>query len=175
MADVVIARLTANELDACLDELVAVLDDAVESGASVGFVSPLDADAARAYWRARAEEADAGRRLLLVARDDGRVVGSVQLAFAEQSNARHRGEIQRLVVHRSAQRRGIGSALMRRLEAEARAGGRFLLVLNTRAGDPPEALYRALGYTLVGRIPDYAQSPDGSFNTTSIMYRRLGP
>ena len=59
-------------------------------------------------------------------------------------------------------------------DVAGRGRGVTLLTLNTRAGDPPEALYLRLGYTLVGPIPAFAQNPDGSLNTTSIMYKLLG-
>jgi len=173
--DFEIVRLDADDVEADLQSLVDLLADAVDDGASVGFLGPLDRATAEAYWRRRADEVGRGSRLLLAARDGTRVVGSVQLAFAEQQNGSHRAEVQRLVVHRDARRRGVGRALMLGLEREAREAGRTLLMLNTRAGDPPEALYLGLGYTLVGTVPDYARNPDGTFNTTSIMYRLLEP
>nr|MBA2359839.1 GNAT family N-acetyltransferase [Actinomycetota bacterium] len=40
----------------------------------------------------------------------------------------HRAEIAKLLVHRSARRRGIAQLLMERAEAEARAEGKTLLV-----------------------------------------------
>jgi hypothetical protein len=46
-------------------------------------------------------------------------------------------------------------------------------VLNTRSDDAPEVFYQRLGYSAAGRIPDFARNPDGSFNTTTIMWRRL--
>lgn len=156
-----------------VDGLVDLLSDAVDDGASVGFLAPLDRALAASYWTERLAEVGRGARLLLVARDGDRIVGSVQLAFASQQNAAHRAEVQRLVVHRDARRRGIGRALMEGLEAAAREHGRTLITLNTRAGDPPEEMYRRLGYTFVGTIPDYARNPDGTMNTTSIMYRLL--
>jgi ribosomal protein S18 acetylase RimI-like enzyme len=76
-------------------------------------------------------------------------------------------------VHRSNQRRGIGVALMHGVENVARGLGKTLLILNTRTGDPPESLYRRLGFEHVGTIPGFAQNPDGTLNTTSIMYRQL--
>jgi ribosomal protein S18 acetylase RimI-like enzyme len=156
-----------------LPELVELLLDAVESGASVGFLDPLEDSRAEVYWRDQLDEVSRGKRVVLVAREQGRIVGSVQLALAAQQNGQHRAEVQRLIVHRSFQRRGIGAALMRRVETTARRLGKTLLVLNTRTGDPPEALYRSLGYQPVGTIPAFAQNPDGTFNTTSIMYRQL--
>lgn len=41
-----------------------------------------------------------------------------------------------------------------------------------RAG--AEALYRKLGYSFVGNIPDYAANPDGSLAANAIFFKRLG-
>src|SRR5262245_32330488 len=103
-----------------MDDLVDLLVDAVDDGASVGFLGPLARGDAERYWTERIAEVAAHNRVLLVAREDGRIVGSVQLAFASQQNAAHRAEVQRLLVHRRARRRGLGRALMLGLEAIAR-------------------------------------------------------
>src|SRR5215831_11861648 len=153
-----------------LDDLVALLQDAVESGASVGFLPPLSRDAAAGYWDSVFADLDAGHRLLLGALDGSRLVGSVQLELARKSNASHRAEVQRLLVFRSARRQGIGEALMRRLHELARQHGRALLVLDTREGDPSELLYRKLGYTKAGMIPGYARSADGTLDATAFYY-----
>jgi acetyltransferase len=168
-----IVELEHVDRDTVLDDLIALLQDAVESGASVGFLAPLGREMAAQYWREQVEEVARAKRIILVARKQGRIVGSVQLALASQQNGSHRGEVQRLIVLQAESGQGIGSALMRQLENVARRFGRTLLVLNTRAGYPPESFYCRLGYTLVGQIPGYAQNPDGSFNNTSIMYRHL--
>lgn len=171
--DLQIDEVRFDEREGLLADLIDLLRDAVESGASVGFLAPLGTEQAERYWNERFDEVAVRKRILVAARWRGRVVGSVQLALAAQPNGAHRAEVQRLLVLREQWRRGIGTALMRRLEAAARGRGRTLLVLNTRAGDPPERLYRRLGYRDVGRIPDFARNPDGTFNTTSIMYRHL--
>lgn len=163
------------EAETALADLIALLQDAVESGASVGFLAPLGEDQASIYWRERFEEVTGRKRVLLVARHQGHVVGSVQLALASQPNGSHRAEVQRLIVLRSHQQRGIGSRLMRYAEQSALKLGRTLLVLNTRTGDPPEALYLRLGYQVVGHVPGFARNPDGTLNTTTIMYRHLSP
>jgi ribosomal protein S18 acetylase RimI-like enzyme len=171
--DIVIEELYAEDGAAALPELVELLRDAVDHGASVGFLSPLEQNRAEEYWRENLKDVSAGKRIIFVARERGRIVGTAQLAFASQQNGRHRAEVQRLIVHTSAQRRGIGAALMRQLETTARSLGRMLLILNTRTGDPPEAFYQRLGYQIVGIIPGFAQNPDGTLNDTSIMYRKL--
>jgi ribosomal protein S18 acetylase RimI-like enzyme len=168
-----IDELVPARTEGCLDGLVDLLVDAVDDGASVGFLAPLGGDAARAYWRSVFADVEKGSLVLLVAREAGAVIGTVQLALAPQPNGSHRAEVRRLLVHRSARRRGVGRALMFELEAVARRLGRTLLVLNTRTGDPPEDLYRRLGYEVVGVIPAFARNPDGTMNTTTIMYRQL--
>jgi ribosomal protein S18 acetylase RimI-like enzyme len=153
----------------------ALLQDAVDSGASVGFLPPLSGEDASDYWHSVLRDLDAAHRLLLGAMDRARLVGSVQLELAWKPNAVHRAEVQRLLVLRSARRRGIGERLMRQLEELARQRGRTLLVLDTRQGDPSELLYQKIGYTRVGVIPGYARSSNGSLDTTAVYFRQLDP
>lgn len=153
--------------------LAALLVDAVDGGASIGFLPPLGSDEAAEYWESVAAAVREGSSLLLIARQDDRPVGTVQLDLAMRANGRHRAEVIRLMVHRAARRQGIGRALMLAVEAEARRLGRTTLVLDTRQGDPSETLYRTLGWTLAGTIPRYARSADGTLHTTALYYKLL--
>ena len=156
--------------------LVALLRDTVDSGASIGFLPPLGADEARAYWREVAAALDDGSRVLVVAlAPDGDVLGAGQLDLATRANARHRAEVAKVMVHRRARRQGLGRAVMLALEAEARRHGRTTLILDTRQGDPSEALYRGLGWTLAGTIPRYARSATGALDGTCFYYKLLEP
>jgi len=159
--------------DPPLEGLTFLLRDAIDDGASVGFLSESKDETLRDYWTEVLAECAAGRRLALVASRDGMILGSVQLVMATQENAPHRAEVQRLLVHRDYRRAGLGRRLMVDIERQALALGRTLLLLNTRSGDPPEHFYRSLGYQVVGVVPDFALNPDGSMNDTTIMYRRL--
>jgi acetyltransferase len=169
----IIELLTPDSARQHLDDLVELLHDAVDSGASVGFLPPLSRDAAREYWLAIVGEVERGHRLVVGALSDGRLVGSVQLELAMRANGLHRAEVQRLLVHRSVRRRGIGERLMRELETRARAHGRMLLVLDTRQGDPSESLYQKIGYTRAGVIPGFARSAGGALDATVFYYRQL--
>ncbi len=153
--------------------LVELLRDAVAGGASVGFLNPFTEAAAGAYWDGVFEEADAGDRLLFVAREGDEVLGSVQLAIPPKPNARHRASMEKLLVHTRARRRGLGTALMRAAEEAAIRLGRPLLVLDTRAGDPAGRLYERLGYVRAGVIPGYALSPAGRPQAAAFYYRDL--
>jgi ribosomal protein S18 acetylase RimI-like enzyme len=165
-----IELLTAQTAHEQLEDLIELLQDAVDSGASVGFLPPLSLDDASDYWRSIFADLDAGHRLLLGAMDGSRLVASVQLELARKPNASHRAEVQRLLVLRSVRRQGIGERLMRRLHELAGRHGRTLLVLDTREGDPSELLYRKLGYTRAGVIPGYARSADGALDATAFYY-----
>ena len=155
-------------------ELIGLLQDAVDDGASVGFLPPLGVAEAGAYWASVGAALDDGSRVLLAAQHaEYGLVGAVQLDLAMRANGRHRAEVAKLLVHRSVRRRGIGRALMLALEREARRLGRTTLVLDTRRGDPSEALYAGLGYRFVGEIPCYAVSASGRLDATAFYYRLL--
>ena len=70
-----IAPMTVTELEVERPALVALLRDAVESGASVGFLPPLEDAEAVSYWRAVADELRDGTRVVLGARSRARARG----------------------------------------------------------------------------------------------------
>jgi ribosomal protein S18 acetylase RimI-like enzyme len=158
-----------------LAELHALLRDAVESGASIGFMVPLPETVVADYWTETLAEVTAGRRVLLVARAAGRIVGSVQLELAQRPNSRHRAEVQKLLVLRAHRRGGLGAALLAAAEDQARRHGRTLLVLDTSASGPALGLYDRSGYIRAGGIPGYARDPDGPLIDTVIYYKPLAP
>lgn len=154
-------------------ELIHLLLDAVQSGASVGFLPPLSEEEARDYWQAVFAEMAGGSHVLLLAREAGQIVGSVQLVLATKANARHRAEVQKLFVLQAQRRRGTGRALMLAVEQVAREHERTLLVLDTRQGDAAEQLYRSLGYSEAGVIPHYARGASGVLEATVVFYKSL--
>jgi acetyltransferase len=156
-----------------LPQLVNLLQDAVDSGASVGFLAPLsDADATQ-YWTKLFTQISQQGYIVLAAVHEGMIVGSVQLELASMPNARHRAEVQKLLVLRTWRRQGLGQALMTAIEQAARQMGRGLLILDTRLGDAAERLYARMGYTRVGVIPKFALSSAGTLDATVIFYRDL--
>lgn len=152
---------------------MALLQDSVHSGSSVGFLPPLKFETAEEYWLEILNEVAQGSRLLLVSRETGGVAGTVQLALATKQNASHRAEVQKLLVHTSFRHRGIARALMAAAEESARAAGRTLLVLDTEQGSIAEQLYEKCGYTRAGVIPRYARSADYALISTVLFYKLL--
>jgi ribosomal protein S18 acetylase RimI-like enzyme len=171
--DVEIRRLGADEVRAEADGLAGVLVDSVEGGASVSYMAPFTREDGRRAFEAVAAEVEDGRRLLLAAFEREEVVGTVQVVLATPPNQPHRGEIAKLLVLRTARRRGIAQRLMAAAEREAQAEGKTLLVLDTVTGDPAERLYERLGWTRVGVIPGYALYPDGRPCDTTIFFKAL--
>ena len=154
-------------------ELVELLQDAVGGGAAVGWVHVPSTKEARNYWTEVLEAVGRAERMLLVATDNHVCAGAVQIGFAPRENGRHRGEVQKLMVHSQYRRRGIGKALVAAVEKAAAAHGLTLLVLDVRAGDDAERLYKRCGYQYVGSIPGFAQSARGGFDATAVYYRQL--
>lgn len=168
-----IRRLTPIETHVQLDALANVLADCVAGGASVSYMAPFSDEQARTAFEAVASEIESGRRLLLAAFAEGELVGTVQVILALPPNQPHRAEIAKLLVHRSARKRGIAQLLMKQAEEEARTEGKTLLVLDTVTGDNAERLYTRLGWTRVGVIPGYALYPDGRPCDTTIFWKSL--
>lgn len=170
-----IRRFHAPEMDDRIAALSLVLMDCVEGGASVSFMAPLTRRRADAFWRGVRDRVAAGTTQVLIAELDGDLVGTVQLVMAQQENQPHRADLAKMLVHRRTRRRGVGRALMNAAKDLARAEGKALLVLDTETGSDAERLYKGLNWTVVGRVPGYALSPDGRPCDTTIFYKQLTP
>ena len=144
--DLTIERIHTMEKNA--DELSELLMKTVEDGASVGFLSPIKRRDAADYWHTVLVP----DIILLAAKIDHKIVGSVQLHLSTKANGRHRAEVAKLMIHPDYRRNGIGRLLMQEAEETAIREGRSLLVLDTREGDPSNLLYNMLGYRRAGRI-----------------------
>ena len=155
-----------------IQELSDVLIDCVEGGASVSFMLPITRATADAFWRNVAESATREERILLIAEEAGRIVGTVQVVFAQAPNQPHRADVAKMLVHRRARKRGVGAALLAAAESAALNAGKTLLVLDT-ASDAAERLYARLGWQRCGVIPGYALLPGGGLCDTTFYYRTL--
>ncbi|MFF3288396.1 GNAT family N-acetyltransferase [Streptomyces sp. NPDC003023] len=171
--DITISRLTAGDLPTASDGLATLLLDAVDDGASVGFTASLTAEQATAWWASLATELTDERVVLWVAHDGDRFTGTVQLRCETSPNGRHRAEIAKLLVHRTARGRGTARRLLATAEHFARTGGRTLLMLDTQTGSAAEHLYRAAGWTPLGTVPDYAADPSGALRPTTFFHKSL--
>lgn len=168
-----IRLLSAVAARAVSTDLCDVLVDCVNGGASVGFMQPYGPTDAAVYWQGVADAVESGAMLLLVAEIEGKVVGTVQVGAAQMPNQPHRGDLKKLLVHRSARGKGLARLLMEAAEREAARLGKTLLVLDTATGSEAEAIYPRLGWQRVGVIPDYAMWPEGGLCDTTFFYKRI--
>jgi len=168
-----IELLDAEGAREALPALSDILQDVVANGASVGFMAFNQREDYQRFWAGITEGVAAGQILLLVARLDGRIVGTAQVHPAGKPNQPHRADVAKVLVDSSAQRRGIGEALMRVAEDVALKAGRTLLCLDTDEFGAARRLYNRLGWTEIGTIPRYALMPDGSDCGSTFFYKSL--
>ena len=166
---------------AAIPDLAALVVDAVDGGASVNFMAGVSVEEATAWWTARIGDITDGTTTAFVVRDGsgdagpgrGAVIGSTLLIRSRNANSPHRAEIGKVLVHRSARRRGLGRALMTAAEAHARADARWLLILDTEAGSAADLFYRSLGWQVLGTLPDHAYRSDGVLAPTTYFWKNL--
>ncbi len=170
-----ILQLTHEQIGSMEAELIALLQDVLNNGASVNFIAPLDAATAQGFWAKVRRETASDERIVLVATNMNHIVGCVHLAFAMQPNGAHRAEVQKLLVHSAYQKQGIATSLMSAIEDAARTSGRTLLVLDTERGSNAEYLYEKVGYSRAGVIPRFARSAGGDLIDTVLFYKELNP
>lgn len=151
-----------------------VLLDCVDGNASVSFMYPLSRDKADAFWHSVAADVALGKRILLVAENDGGdIVGTVQAILSQPDNQPHRADIAKMLVHRNARRQGLAAALMLAVEKAAAHADKTMLVLDTVTGSDAERLYAKLGWHECGKIPDYALFPRRGLCSTTVFYKAI--
>jgi GNAT superfamily N-acetyltransferase len=165
--------LSAEEAERERARLAETLHDCVAGGASVSFMAPYPLEEAHRWWGGAIDSVAADKTILLGGYVDGVLSGTVQIGLDVPPNQPHRGDVRKLLVHRRARGRGLASALMIRLEEEAKARALTLLTLDTVTGSSAERLYAKLGWTKSGIIPNYALFPDGTPCATTIFWKAL--
>lgn len=92
-------------------------------------------------------------------------------ALAAGEAAARIGEQARAFWRRIAER--VAQRLLEAVDAQARAAGKTVLVLDTVTGGDAERLYARSGWQAVGSIPNYALMPDGAFCATTVFHKQL--
>jgi acetyltransferase len=165
--------VASTEIEELLPALAELLRESVDGGASLGFLPPLTHQEARRYWLSLRPELRGCSRLLFVAYVADRLAGSGQLALPSWPTARHRAELNKVMVATSLRGHGIGRRLLQAIHERAWQRGRSLLLLNARRGDPAEAFYKRLGYHEAGVIPGYSVGSAGEAYDNVAMYQLL--
>lgn len=168
-----IAVMNKDKAAAHIEALTELLIEAVKTGALVGYVHPLAREKAASYWHGVLQGVQAGERVLIIACEADQLVGTVQLYLAPEPNAPHRGEVHKLLVKGACRGRGIGQALMAKVEAEAAEHQRSLLLLDTAEGGVGERLYRRMGWEEIGVVPRHFVDPFGVMMSSVYFMKTL--
>jgi GNAT superfamily N-acetyltransferase len=142
---------------------LAIAAEPFDSAEAQQLVAALDAGLAALYPpeqrfgpNLKAQHLTGGLGTFLVARDNGRPVGCGAIRMNDGTTA----EVKRMYVEPEERGKGVGRAVLGRLEAAARELGARRLVLETGIHSPDAlALYRRAGFTQIDCWGEYAASP----------------
>ncbi|MGF1764585.1 GNAT family N-acetyltransferase [Aliivibrio kagoshimensis] len=153
-----------------LHQLSRGLMMSVEEGASLGFLKGLSLVKALNYWNHVAKNLS-DDYFLLVAKEQGEIIGSVQLEKCDKENGLHRAEVQKLFVLPTHRRKNIASQLMIKVSKLAYENSVRLMVLDTQTDSKAEQFYQQQEWKKSGEIPHFALSPEGQLCSTSYYYK----
>ncbi|WP_370144923.1 N-acetyltransferase family protein [Streptacidiphilus sp. EB129] len=147
-----------------------ILADLVRSGAALGWVQPPSPDEVAELLDHVVSAVHAGDAALRAAYVDRRLVGlGYWLRYVRPTHRPH-ADLEKIAVDAAAHGRGIGRALAADLIADARRAGIEVLTLDAR-GDNSNALhlYRSLGFSEYGRLPDFVAVGTRRFDKVFYM------
>ena len=101
------------------------------------------------------------------AREDGKTLACIALKALGEG----RGEIKSMRTTGACRGRGVGSALLKTLLAEARLRGYHTVLLETGSQDffaPARRLYERFGFSVCGPFADYVEDPNSVFMALNI-------
>jgi acetyltransferase len=147
--------------------------DALKSGMALGALDSLGRSVLERWYRDIVAALGNRDRLLLVAEEDGEILGMAQLVFSGATNADHRAEVQRVGVATAARGRGVGRLLMTAVEEAAVEHRVSLLWLTTHDDTDACGFYEAVGYTRMGTMPNYSRRPDGTLWPGAFYFKVL--
>lgn len=171
--------LTTGGIESCLPSLRSLLQACVNpdpATSSIGFLGPLSDAEAEEYWVTLGSKLGQAHHLFVLADAENahEVLATVQLVTVLKATHRHRGEVTKLLVRPSAQRRGLGRLMMDHVESFAREEmGTQLLTLDTETATPARAFYSNTGWIEWGTCPDYAAFADGTLGSATFFRKHL--
>lgn len=154
-----------------------ILSDLVTAGAALGWLEPPSRDEVAELLGHVMSGVKAGDAALRVAYVDRRLVGlGYWLRYARPTHRPH-ADLEKIAVDTATHGRGIGRALTAALITDARDAGIEVLTLDAR-GDNTRALrlYRSLGFTAYGSLPDFVAVGERRYDKVFYMldFRQQG-
>ncbi|MYW18504.1 GNAT family N-acetyltransferase [Streptomyces sp. SID2955] len=165
-------QLTSDpELEARFTESAhQILGDLVRGGAALGWIEPPSRDDVAELLGRVVSAVQAGDAALRAAYLDRRLVGlGYWLRYTRPTHRPH-ADLEKIAVEAAAHGRGVGRRLTAALIADAREQGIEVLTLDAR-GDNTNALqlYRSLGFTEYGRLPDFVAVGEHRYDKVFYM------
>jgi ribosomal protein S18 acetylase RimI-like enzyme len=147
-----------------------ILADLVRGGAALGWVDPPSRDEVAELLDHITSGADVGNAALRAAYIDRQLVGLGYWQRYARPTHRPHADLEKIAVGAAAQGRGVGRVLTAALVADARRAGIEVLTLDAR-GDNSNALslYRSLGFTEYGRLPDFVAVGERRYDKVFYM------
>lgn len=143
--------------DSRVDALAQLMNRVLRVDDTVGYPGPISHDEAVRCMRDLREAVRTRRQLVLVAEQNGRVVGKLVLTPAGSPNNRHTGWITRTMVDPDLRRLGVVAFGVPSLVEKCEELGIEQVCIDVRAGTPAESIWRHLGFEEMGRLADYAR------------------
>ncbi|MCL2730408.1 MAG: GNAT family N-acetyltransferase [Actinomycetia bacterium] len=154
-----------------------ILADLVAGGAALGWVEPPSRDEVGELLGRVVAAVRSGDGALRAAYVGRRLVGLGYWLRHDRPTHRPHADLEKVAVAGAAHGRGVGRALTAALIADARQAGIEVLTLDAR-GDNANALrlYRSLGFTEYGRLPDFVAVGERRYDKVFCMLdlRRAG-
>lgn len=155
------------------DELWAIMEPVLRAGETYCWDTMLDEAAGRHEWLPGPAGPDPTLRVL-VALEEGNVVGTAQLHANRGGNGNHVANASFLVAADAAGR-GVGRALAEHVLEEARAEGYTAMQFNAvvQTNERAVTLWESLGFRIVGTVPGAFRHPVVGPTGLHIMHREL--
>jgi L-amino acid N-acyltransferase YncA len=158
--------------DATPDDWPAIwpfLHEIVAAGETYAYDRDLSEERAREIWMLSPPS-----RTVVAVDDDGTVLGTAKMNPNQGGNGAHIASASFMVDPRSGGR-GVGRALGESMIEWARSEGYRAIQFNAvvEANTRAVALWKALGFEIVGTVPEAFHHPTEGYVGLHIMYRRL--
>ena len=146
-----------------------IVEAVVRAGETYTYPRELTEAGGRALWMA----APAGVTLVAVD-DDGRVLGTAKTGPNQMGPGAHMATASFMVAE-AARGRGVGRALGEAVIARARTDGYRAMQFNAvvEANRSAVHLWKALGFGIVGTVPEAFEHPSEGLVGLHVMHRRL--
>lgn len=165
---------TITKIDAdLLNQVAALVAAAVERGEAIGLVGPLTAADYRAYLDRLVDDAAQGDAGLVAVVEDGVATGTAQWRRSAYKTRTVFGELDRVVVAPEHRGRGVATALVEAIAADAQKHGIELLALEVRGYNHTAIrIYERLGWRRTGKWDNAVAVGDDRYDVI-LMAREL--